>query len=771
MPTPPVTFRWQNSDLHVIPARHFCHVFADRVNRICSNPATMPEAVAVELGPETAATALTWLAELGVGTAGYRLFPVMLALMKRNRMIRASLRQKALRLQREAGRDISEISPESLHRELGFSEYSVLFLSPVDSIIEGLRCGLELGVPVQGVDLEETAEGICTPALIEDPHAAGEDMSMYMARNLAIAEAYRDEEIDSRKEMAMAARLKALMARHKRVVFTCGMAHWLRIRTFLLDDSVRPAALGGTAASAAGDFQRVVVHPEIAARYMDLFPAVVRAYEKRRLLACHAPDSASRRRLIDAEALYRGSLSRAYKTYFSRTDQSLPSVGCGHDPDSLRSFEHYLENLCRLSHGRVPNLSMIVQAAQDVIGGEFPKALAGAFMAFPWTSPKKHPGCALLSPSIDCGKQAGSATLVEGGSSTGRHFFIRSVPADQGPSTTARVPYEWRNPKEHGSPSVLHAWHPWNCLITSMSFRALKEGSRKKRKKKAVVFEGSILDGIDVKPTIRAFSRGNEQIYVRDSLYETLPDSPSPLEGFPVVWIFSPGEHPNASWNVLHEPSSYMDSHIRGQASFRRVIESRGSNMVVVIAYGSTVHNEHRLPGGQDMKTDRYYGILLFQPICWSNRQFARWAELTQYRRNPFCRDTYLGPRGDSDLQNFYAREHGLKLGEYDWTTTLMLLALPFTRAVLTVVIPDGYRIERCVYEKAKSYRVSVVTTSARLFSPEDVSRISICHLVPAISHDPECVYSRKIEQAIGEPQSANRHLVPPVLAAFGGGR
>ena len=91
----------------MIPARHFCHVFADRVHRICSNPATMPNAIAVELGPQTVATALSWLVELGVGTPDFRLFPVMLALVKGNRTIRASLREKAFRLQHESGKDIS----------------------------------------------------------------------------------------------------------------------------------------------------------------------------------------------------------------------------------------------------------------------------------------------------------------------------------------------------------------------------------------------------------------------------------------------------------------------------------------------------------------------------------------------------------------------------------------------------------------------------------------------------------------------------------------
>ena len=764
MSTPPVTFRWQNSELYVIPARHFCHVFADRLNRICSNPATMPEAIAVELGPETVATALSWLAELGVGTPGYRLFPVMLALVKRNRTIRTSLREKALRLQRESGKDISELSPEILRRELGFSAYSVLFLSPIDSIIEGLRCGLELGVPVQGVDLEETADGIYESALIEDPQLAGEDMGSYMVRNLPIAETYRDEEIDSRREMVMAARLKALLARHKRVAFTCGMAHWLKIRTLLLDDSVRPAVFDGTVAAKAGHFKRVVVHPEIAARHMDLFPAVVRAYEKRRRPVPHAPDSASRRRLIDTEALYQKNQSRAYKKYFSCKDQSLSSVGYDPDPGSIRSFEDYLRNLCRLRHCRVPDLFMTVQAVQDVIGGEFAKTLASAFMEFPWTLPEKHADCALLSPSTDSATNAGSAVLVEDGFGSGKHIFVRSIPANPESSTGTQIPYEWHKPKKNGSSSTLHAWHPWNCLISSMSYQAFKEGLKKNRKKNAVLFEGSLLDGIDVKSTIRAFSRGNEQIYVRDSVYETLPGSPSPLEGFPVVWILSPGKHPNASWNALHEPSNYMDPYIRDRAEFKRIRKSRGSQMVVVIAYGNSDYSQ------RGVKIDRFYGILLFQPISWSNREFARWAELTRYRRNPFCRDAYLGPRGGGDLTNFYAGEHNIKVGENDWATSLILMALPFTRNVLTVVIPDGYRIDKYVFEKAKSYGVKVVATSARLFSPENVARLSICHLVPAISTDPVCVYSKKVEKAIGEPQSAYGHLVPPELAAFGGG-
>ena len=725
----------------------------------------------MELGPETAHSALSWMSELGVGTLDVRPFPVMLALLKRNRMIRASFKEKAFRLQRESGKDITELSPDVLKRELGFSEYTVLFLSPIDSIIEGLRCGLELGVPVQGVDLEDAADGDYVPALIEDAHIAGKDFELYMARNVGRADAYRDEETDFRRELTMAARLKTLMIKYQRVVFTCGMAHWVKIHSLLHDDTIQPAVQVEISPSQDRRYKRVVVHPQLAASYVDLFPAVIRSYENRRKPASQGFASARQRRWIDTAGLFQRTLKRVYKKSFSQKDPSLGVSGAAPNLDTLKSFEMYLGNLCRLRHTQVPDLFMTVQAGKDLIGGEFATELARAFMKFPWTSPKKHPGCALLSPSSESGRRPGTVTFIEDGSRTGKDFFVRSTLSNSEPLTEGLAAYEWDEAEEYVSGSEYHAWHPWNCLISLLSFQALKKCSRKNHVKHSLLFEGSILNGIDVKSTIRAYSRGEEQVYVRDFLCESRPDSPSLLEAFPVVWLLSPEEHPKSTWNVLVEPSRFMRKHIQDKESFQKVVNAGGSSMVVVIGYGSSVDSQHAFPGGQDIRIERYHGILMFQPISWSNRQFARWAELTRYKRNPFCTTPLLGAWGNSDLERFYSQEHGILLKDCDWRTALILLALPFTRAVLTVVIPAGYRLEKGVYEKAKSYGVNIVTTQASAYSQEHISRISICHLAPAIKIDPECAYSRKVEQAIGESQMAYQHLLPPELTNFGGGR
>lgn len=765
---PPVMIQHKGSELYVVPAQHFCHVFAGAVYRICSDPATRPEAIAVELGPATAAEARAWLGELGVGTGGLSPLPVMLGLVRRNRMIRPSLRQEAMRLQEETGKDLNEMPSEVLHQRLGFSDHAVLFLSPVDSIIEAIRSSLELGIPAHGVDLEETADGMRLNAAIQDPIMATKDLAGYVAANLAWADATRDPEIDLRREIAMAARLKALMQRHRRVLFTCGMAHWLKIRDFLADDSVQPARPAGDPGQGKGQFKRVVVHPLIAARYMDLFPAIVQAYQKRRIPPGSSYCSAGFSKPVSATTLFRARLRKAYTHYFARAMETDGSAERNRDLESLSVFEGYLQGLSKLCHRPLPDMFMILQAAQETMSGSFVKALIDSLMEFPWTSPEGHPGCPLLMPPKRPARAPGSAVLQGDGDPSGRPVFLRSVPPGVPPVTAAGFAYQWQETKDSRISIDGYTWRPWEYLISSMSFRAIQEGTRWQPRKRTVVFEGSVLDGIDVKSTLRAFSRGKDRIYVQDFTRVAEAKTANPIDGFPVVWILSPGEHPHAQWKVLHEPSRFMEGHVRDPLALRRTVQMLGGKMVAAIGYGHSESVDGRAQGGQDFRVDYFRGILVFQPIFWTNRQFARWAEMTGYRRNPFCRDADLERYSQSDLKQLYENKHRLRLGEYDWVTSLILMALPFSREFLTVVLPGDCRIEPIVHERARKCGVRITTAPLNLFPEPLVSRLAACHLVPAIANEPETEYPEFLEKAIGESPKQNRELVPRAWIEFG---
>jgi hypothetical protein len=313
-----------------------------------------------------------------------------------------------------------------------------------------------------------------------------------------------------------------------------------------------------------------------------------------------------------------------------------------------------------------------------------------------------------------------------------------------------------------------HTWLPWDRLITSLSQRALNNISGKSHVRKIVEFEGSLLEGIDMKSTVRAYSRGKDQIYVKDTSEERI-ELKNPLQGYPVVWIFRPGKHDSAEWIVLHEPCSYMEKYIRDQEYLKKIANQRGSNMVAIIGYGKKTY---RVSSGmsQQIRGDRFQGLIAFQPICWTNKQYAHWAESTNYRRNPFCNDSSLSESYSSDLSTYYKKAVGVEIGQFEWETTLLIFAIPFAKDVLTVVAPENYRIERIVHQKAKKYGVEMCTVPLRLFSQEEVEKVSCCYLVPAITHDPECIYSKEVERAMGEKQTENRHLVPQQVLDFGNG-
>ncbi len=762
----PIKFCQGAAELYVVPAIHFNHVFAKEVNRICYDPDRRPEAVAVELGPRAAASAGQWLRELA---GSCKNLPVMLGLLKRNKTIRASLRQKALQLQKETGRDLSELSPEILKRDLGYSGYSLLCLSPTDSIIEAMRCSIELDIPVFGLDLDDMADGVYRPVQVQDPLAC-DNLPGYIDQNARFAELQRDEEIDNRREIAMAARLKRLLQNYRRVVFTCGMAHWLRIRELLNDDSIKPSLMPETNINTNGEFKRVVVHPLIAVQYMELFPALAEYYEKSRSSINGHSITLNKRLYIDTARIFHHRLKKVYRQYFYSGSTNFQHAKYGQDIERLCDFEGYLGNLCLLNQCPVPDLGMTIKAAQEIMTSEFVRALSNIFMKFSWASLNKFPDCTLLSPPVGEGHESNSVVLInKDGYQSEKGFYIRSSHSNTLHAPSG-IPFEWEKARELAEKMTSnwngHTWRPYDRLISSMSLRAIENVSKNKTVKKTVSFEGSLLNGIDVKRTIRAYSRGDERYHVYDFSKE-YSEPLNFIEGFPVVWILQPDNNAGADWQVLVEPFSYMEKYIKDKTSFERVARKYGCNMVSIIAYGKRVHEDGNA-AITGISCDHHSGIIIFQPISWTNRQFARWAELTGYMRAPFCNDSFLSEDNFGDLTTFYRNKHNIRIGEFHWSTTLILLAIPFAKEMLTVVIPEGYLIDKAVHEKAKKYGVQVRPVSHKLFSQTELDRLSRCHLVPAITCEPECIYTEDVEKSIGELQTDNIHLVPQSLMDFG---
>jgi hypothetical protein len=770
----PIKINYEHSQLLAIPSVHFSHVFAFCVNKICSCTDTHPDAIAVELGPQTAAAVQNWLKELGVMPDKKQKLPVMLGLAKKNRVIHPSFKEKVLRLQKNTGKDLSELPLDLLYQELGFAGNSLVCMAPTDSIIEAIRCSLELDVPLYGIDLEESANGGHEKTTIEDPIGANGNLIDYIDRNAHYAARQRDNEIDVRREMAMVARLKTILKQHQRVLFACGMAHWPSIREMLHDSSIRPSSkVCMPSDDALRMYKRIVLHPVKAIPYMDLFPAVVKEYEKHRKSPSCFDGHPIKGTYLDPKRLFDDLMQETYEEYFANpANQGLYRH---QDLESVDDFERYLLNLCFLNLRAVPDFFTTLSSAQEMMSSEFVQAITRKFMDFPWTSLDEHPGCSLLAPDSDDDGTYESVVLEDNEMPGGKsHFYIRTVPGQVMAHTQAKIPYEWKNEKirmrkvrKLWGDGILHTWIPWEYLITSMSLRAINKVRRRGAVDRVEPFEGSLLDGIDVKATLRSHSRGKNKLYVRDTVKEPLNDISNTIEGFPVVWILTPHTKEGNEWIALYEYCEWMKKHVRDRSMLDQVRNLKGGMMIALIGYGNRYEHSKASKLNSKIRSDHYDGIIMYQPICWSKKQFARWVEVTQFQRNPFCHHGVLGAKG-GDLTRLFDEEHGVKIGEYDWTTTMVLLALPYARGIMAVVAPDGYAFDPIIRDRACRYGVDVCRVSLSLFSKQEIKDLSINHMAPAIIQEPRCLFHKSIEAAIGQKQTDNEHLVPRSCLEFG---
>jgi hypothetical protein len=767
--------KWHHyhADCYVVPAVHFSHVFALEVNSICSLPQSRPEAIAVELGPQSATAVRNWLGELGVGNESGKGIPVMLGLLKRNKAIRASLRQKAFDLQRETGLDLSEMPSELLLRELEFQGYSLLCLSPIDSIIEAIRCSLELKVPLYGVDLQDIPWGNYQSTLIRDPLSARENLKAYVDTVGHQESNSGDPEIDPRRETVMAARLKGLLSQYRRILFTGGLAHWPNLQRLLANESLRPSFLNPVNVITDDKFERVIVHPVIAASFTDHFPAMIKAYETVRIpVHLSSPGIDGKEEGFSAEATFESLLQRAYRSYFLPKKKRNHVSPWWQDLRDLPLFEDHLMKYSLLSHQLVPDLASTLSTARVMMSRGFFKSLLGNLFNFPWVKPNQYPDYPMLIPTPSEDNDLLSVQLMFNGELRGKRFFISSGIGGVPYANALGLKFDWRMRREKERQLGLsHTWRPWDFLISSLAIRAVEQSQGHYLKKESAPFEHSLLEGLDLKTTLRAYARGEETMFVFDHVQKTYRPDLQPGPGFPVVWILEPGDHKGATFNALYEDCSWMEKYVEDKEALRRVVNQEGHMMIALIGYGHLHFPSEASKKNTDIRSDRYNGILLYQPIHFDKRQFAYWAEWSRYQRNPFSDVGYIDPQDSYGLTSLFEKRLGMSLKDIRWETALILFGLSFAQERMAVIGPRDYQIEAIVYKKAREFGVEVRRVPLSIFTAEELEKMQVNHMTPAREYCPECIFDESVEKTLGEVQTANRDLVPPKWRDFGVGK
>lgn len=789
--------------LWAVPSVHHRAAFAEEVNFSCDrNPI---DAIAVELGPETAAAAAAWLRDLGLGPGKIKnRLPCMLGLAKPNQRIRPSMRAAAEHLQRMSGRELHDLPPELLKTALGFSQFQVLYFSPTDSIIEALRCAIEMDIPLYGVDLEETADRREHHALIADPALATDRLCEYVQENENFAENQRDEEVDSRREIAMTARLKTLLDQHQNVLFVCGLAHWRAISRMLADPAIRPARVHEVRAlQPPAHFQRTVIHPLLAVRYLDTCPSFAEEYENARYCARRR---SAKKTVPRADNHFRDAVERAYREHFEKDESKTQLDRLTEDWAGREAFEHLVRNLCILRQTRCPDLFTVVSSAESTMTPRFAELLSDILMDYPWIGPS-DPAAADLPILAPAPSDAGSPEMFEfiGADGTrSRTFCVESLPDRRGSSIRVKIPWKWRvqeqeqqpresGPDDHkkkprksrsgekpvpvdqnhsaGDFGTPESWPPTYNLLNTLTARALLLANDIRSDIQIEPFEGSLADGIDIKSTLRAAARGEHTFFIRKlrpRLQKADPESDL-FDQFPVVWIFSAANHPPVcswSYSVDHLDSEF-GRHLPDNRRLRQVAATRGEWAVASVA--AVTHEEICAELTQpryQVRVRQLVGELRFNPDFPVSKT-AFWLENTRYMRNPILRDDV----NETAARRYYASlPVPLYLEGLEWTSQLILMALPFAHRSITVIAPDDYLIPHDVNSEAIKRGVLIRRCPLSCFSREAVKQVSIEYMMPTV-HSANGVdliqegglpsFPEHVQRFFGQPVTANYHLMP----------
>jgi hypothetical protein len=762
-------FNYNNSLLMAVPAVHHHTAFAKQIHRICCDPKQRPDAIAVELGHSLVAELERYLRELQQGTPEKKILPCMLGLMKRNRYIHADQAEKALLLQDFHRSQLFNLPDDLLADRLNFSKWSTLFISPADSIIEAVRCAIELDIQLYGVDLCDFAHTKMDRYSIEDPQTAHTNVLEYGNRVMKYCDAGRDPHIDFNRETFMASGLKHCLSKHRKVLFTCGMAHWKSIVSLLTDDRVIPFPVHEIQEET--EFRRVIVHPSLAASVMEIIPQITFDYEKRRY-----PVTGTKKKSpsIKPEIEVRNCLDSVYKLYTSKSESGVLKKSDSVEWNNISIYEQFMFQFAAIRQRKIQDFATMLSSAEVMMNDNFCRLLTQKIMEVnpTWASSKDYPDLPVMEPTANNLNDSQERLL---------NRKVRITPGNQGKIagekefyTTIPNPYEtdipdinkywiWLQKKKKDNPSERRFGNPWlwppgESLIYGIAFKAAEIALlNQKHLKYSSAFDGSLEGGIDVKATIRSIIRGEQKIYVSklvSGLEQTIIDGINPD---PFVLIFpESSDITSGKWNFF-TAGSELEKFVSNPELYNRVTTEKGHVIVSSISLDHKVATpEHLKPLSADIT--KTHGTVMFGNPCINARQSACWIESAKYQCCPI-----LFEHGMSSLLAYYQHRFNLNINLTDWHESLIRMAIPYAKRMVTILAPDSFRIPVKARMEAGRKRIMLNLVGYSNFPEAQLEearhRISLPSLDRSGIHFPP-----EAEYLIGQTKETYFEMLPPAM-------
>jgi len=415
-----------------------------------------------------------------------------------------------------------------VHYQENEDPFIYLPLEPTDGQVEALRLAVEHDLPVHMVDRDTEGYPIDRSPMPDSYAITKVGHYMYCHAYLrAGGDTTRFLEDDLR-EKTMAFHLQQLAKSREKILFVCGMFHFPGLMSML--DQPQTEVIGRRHREGVG---LAHLHKDSSREILSEMPFLTSRYESFR----------EKGGAIDRIHINQELVSAARENHLKNSKEELSR-------SQVRVLHKFARNYALLSGGLVPSFYQLIVAARGAANDNFAYELWERGSEYPWQS--DDPGLPVLRLSGE------DIYLDEKRIRFHRRiksFRRRLVPVPVKRKPREKVPGEW---KKAFRGDFICSYPPEDVLIEGYGKYLQKRAMEIKVEENAriVPFESSMLDGIDIRQTIREWAMG--KIYVKES---------RPLRGKvgSVAVIFDPdpgsGEEERFPWRVtwLGEHSQESD--------------------------------------------------------------------------------------------------------------------------------------------------------------------------------------------------------------------
>ncbi len=417
-------------------------------------------------------------------------------------------------------------------------------IDPCQPVIAALRAAMAEHIPRAFIDLE-TARFVPSTAVLPDAYALKQVAAERFAAAVLPAIDRPASDQHEQRIVHMATRLRELERRHESILLVCSLLDWPWIREAYT--SATPSTTEDDAVEEAELYQpdeRTLIF------MLGELPFITDLCER------------ARAELEDDENLSIDGVKELLLTARERYKADLKRRARKITPHTLRQCLKYIRNLSLLEKRFTPDLYTLVVAAKQTAGDQF--ALHVAETARDYSSPGHPPGgSAPREESISRSEMPTIVLGVERGRLPdgevvrlksrlpGQPVTWRSLQLQRRPERTERN--EWRM---RWNPFSQCSWPPEDQAIENFRAHVFDRARAVLGEDLARTepFTTSVLDGIDIRDTLRHFYE--EKIYVK-----VLPPSRGKLDC--VVMLFDspadPREYPwRTTWYAEHEEESTL---------------------------------------------------------------------------------------------------------------------------------------------------------------------------------------------------------------------